>query len=344
MSIQVKKAQRKRVKLKIGLAAPSGAGKTASSLILAYGLLKGEHPDMSDADIWNRIAMIDTENGSGELYANMTVGKCRIGEYLVVSLEPPFDPQDEIDAIKACKEAGAEVIITDSLSHFWAGTGGLLDKQAEATKRNNGNSYTAWRTITPLYNEMIDSILQTDCHMIVTLRSKTEYAQDTDERGKKVVKKLGMAPVIRDGCEYEFSLFMDLNNDHEALVTKDRTNTLDGKCIVITPETGMLLANWLSGAAAEDAPPTVVAEVKPTVKKTAMTIDEAIAKVAKIVAEKQDAGVPKDEIKAALKAATGKVNFNKFTDIGDAKAAFKAVKALEPKADAPADDKEDLAE
>lgn len=39
--MQLQTAQRKRVKIKMGLQGPSGSGKTYSALLVAYGLSKG---------------------------------------------------------------------------------------------------------------------------------------------------------------------------------------------------------------------------------------------------------------------------------------------------------------
>ena len=51
-----RKAERKKAKLRLGIVGPAGSGKTYSSLLIAAGL-------------GGRIALIDTENGSGDLYA-----------------------------------------------------------------------------------------------------------------------------------------------------------------------------------------------------------------------------------------------------------------------------------
>ena len=122
-----RKAERKQAKLKIGLSAPSGAGKTYSSLLIAYGIC-GD---------WSKIAVIDTENGSAELYSNL-------GDYSVCSITPPFTPKKYIAAVHEAVEAGFKVLIIDSLSHAWSGEGGLLDMQDKAVKASrSGNSYRA---------------------------------------------------------------------------------------------------------------------------------------------------------------------------------------------------------
>lgn len=256
--IQLKKAQRKKAKLKIGVAGASGSGKTFSSLLLAFGLLKGENPSMSDSEIWDKIAIIDSENGSGELYVGYEIGGLKIGDYNAVTLTSPFTPDKYIDALKVCKDAGILLAIIDSTSQLWAGQGGLLETQGNVSKRT-GNSYTAWREITPQYNLFVDTMLQIDMHIIATMRSKTEYIQEKDEKGRTTVRKVGMSPIQRDGMEYEFTTFLDIDADHQAFGSKDRTGIVDQKYFKVTPETGIQLAKWLEGGESVDAPTTVIA-------------------------------------------------------------------------------------
>ena len=331
MALTLKKAQRKRVKLKNGLAAPSGGGKTASSLILAYGLLKGEHPDWSDEKIWDHIAIIDTENGSGELYANCRIGSTVIGSYNAISLEPPYEPSKYIEAINACKDAGMEVCIVDSLSHAWSGRGGLLEKQGNVSKRT-GNSYTAWREITPLHNALVDTLLQTDMHVICTMRSKTEYVQEKDEKGRTTVRKVGMAPVQRDGMEYEFSMFLEIDAEHQAFVSKDRTGVIDGQYFTVTPSVGENLAKWLDSGAPADSKPVVVSEYsKPTAPAaTANDVPSKIIEIDAKVKKLQANGVSKDDIVAAIKnVMVSTANYNRIEDMKTADAVLANLNDLE---------------
>lgn len=249
-----RKAERKQAKLKIGLNAPSGGGKTYSALLIAHGIC-GD---------WNKIAVIDTENGSAELYSHL-------GEYSVCSITPPFTPKKYILAIHEAVEAGFEVLIIDSLSHAWSGEGGLLDMQDKAVKASrSGNSYTAWREVTPEHNRLVDAILQSDIDVVLTTRAKADYVI-TDDNGKKNIKKVGLAPVFRDGLEYELTVFFDLTQEHIATASKDRTGLFDGQNFKPTEETGKQLAEWRNGGAV--APKT---EKKPTLSK-AKQIQELIS-------------------------------------------------------------------
>lgn len=218
------KAERRKAKLRLALCGPSGSGKTYSALKIAKGM-------------GGKIALIDTENGSGLLYSN-------ICDYDAAEIAPPFSVDKYIGAIKEAEKAGYEILIIDSLTHAWAGQGGLLE---EVDKRKSGaNSFAAWRNVTPMHNALVDTILQSKMHVIVTMRSKTAYEIEKDERGKAVPVKKGMAPIQRDGLEYEFTVVLDMDNkSHAAEAGKDRTGIFDGKFFVPDENTGAQLIQWL---------------------------------------------------------------------------------------------------
>lgn len=226
-----RKAQRKQAKLRLALAGPSGSGKTYSALLIAKGL-------------GGPVAMIDTERRSGELYSHLY-------DYDVSPIDGPFDPQAYIDRIKAAEEAGYNVLIIDSLSHAWAGAGGILDiKDRIAKSSRNSNEFTAWREATPKHNELVDTILKSSCHIIVTLRTKTAYEVVQEEGKKAKVTKLGLAFVQREGLDYEFTVVLDLSIDgHVATSTKDRTGIFDGQYTTPSEETGRRLVEWLNSGA-----------------------------------------------------------------------------------------------
>ena len=231
-------AERKRAKLRLCLSGPSGSGKTYSSLLIASGLVP-----------WSKIAVLDTEHSSAELYANL-------GNYSTLTLEPPYDPLRYVEAIKAAEQAGFEVLIIDSLSHAWNGEGGILDQQGKVTDtKYRGNSFSAWREFTPKHNALINAILASNLHIIATVRSKTEYSL-VDENGKKQVKKLGLAPVQREGVDYEFSVFMELSIDHTAIATKDRTSIFDGKYFKPNRQVGERLLHWLNNTSNSESDAT----------------------------------------------------------------------------------------
>lgn len=225
------KAVRKKAKLRLLLTGPSGSGKTYSALLLAQGLGA------------TKIAVIDTEKGSASLYAHLC-------DFDVLELDPPYNPERFIEAIKGASDAGYEALIIDSTTHEWSGVGGCLemvDKLASAKFR--GNTWSAWNDVTPRHRAFIDALLRAPLHIIATSRSKTETAQ-VEEGGKKKVVKLGMKAEQRDGLEYEFTTVLDLSHEtHLAMVTKDRTGIFGADPELVTKDTGARLLRWLEAGA-----------------------------------------------------------------------------------------------
>lgn len=221
--MQLKKATRKQIKLRLSISAPTGFGKTYGALLIAYGMTED----------WNKIAVIDTENGSASLYSDL-------GEYNTIELEPPFTTEKYIQAIEACEKGGMEVIIIDSATHVWKGEGGLLEYQNAL-----GGRYQDWAKTTPLYQKWLNAILHSSCHVITTMRKKQAYAMVQDG-GRNKVEKQGMEDEIRDGFDYEMTIAFEVVNDkHMARVSKDRTRIFDGKPdFKISPETGKAIKEW----------------------------------------------------------------------------------------------------
>ena len=193
-----------------------------------------------------------------------------IGEYLTINLEAPYSAARYLEAIDLAEQAGVEYLVIDSLSHAWTGEGGLLDVQGNVAKRS-GNSYTAWREVTPLHNRLVDRILQCAMHVAVTLRTKTEYVIEDNGSGKKMPRKIGMAPVFRDGVEYEFTIFFELDQSHAAAATKDRTGLFDGQYFLIAPDTGIRIYEWLAGAKPNQSEPIAVSARMPANEETSLS-------------------------------------------------------------------------
>ena len=233
MAIQIRKAEKRKAKLRLALMGPTGSGKTMSSLRLAFG-------------IGGKVGIIDTENGSADLYAD-------VGDYDVITLQKPYTVANYREAIQAFEDAKYDVIIIDSLSHAWAGSGGLLDKSRQAQKRG-ANSFTAWGDLTPEQNALVEAMLTSPAHIIATVRVKMEYVLDKNDAGKQVPRKVGLQPVFRDGIEYEFTVVMDIDESHKASVSKDRTRMFRDWYDEITERTGKMLLEWLESGV--DAPPT----------------------------------------------------------------------------------------
>jgi hypothetical protein len=225
------KAERKKIKLKIAITGPSGAGKTYSALRLAKGL-------------GGKMALIDTENGSASLYSENF-------EFDTMELGPPFTSQKYIDAINAAVKAGYDVLIIDSITHQWKADGGILSRKEQVDARG-GNSFSNWSKFTPEHDKFISVIAHSDIHIIATMRSKQEYSMGEGDKGKTKVQKLGTAPVQREGMEYEFTTVFDVAMNHEAETSKDRTGLFKG-FFQVTERTGEVLRDWLAKATVQEA-------------------------------------------------------------------------------------------
>ena len=228
-------AKRSKAKLRLAIDGPSGSGKTYSALLIAYGLC-GD---------WSKIAVIDTERESGNLYEDICGGGKK---YLTGQINAPFTPQKYLEALHVCENSGVEVVIIDSLTHAWTAEGGLLDIHADVVKRQKtANSYTAWGDVTPLHRKLVDAILTSPLHVICTVRSDTEYSQEKDANGKTIIKKVGMKPQFRKGLDYEMTIVFSLDQNHDATISKSRISTFPVNDVVRpSSETGVKLAEWLN--------------------------------------------------------------------------------------------------
>lgn len=237
------KAVKHEAKLRLAIAGPSGSGKTYSALAIASSLA-GD----------GRIAVVDTEHGSAAKYAD-------IFNFDVLEMTAPYHPDRFAEAIREASQAGYSVVILDSLSHAWNGAGGLLDIVESISRRmKTANSFAAWKDATPIQNAFIEAIVSAPLHIIATMRSKQEYVLEAVERNGRTVtqpKKVGMAPVQRDGFEYEFDVFFDMDIDNNAIVSKTRCPSLAGQ-VIQKPggQVATVLKDWLSGVPAVQKPTT----------------------------------------------------------------------------------------
>lgn len=229
----LKQSQRQQVKLRLGLSGASGFGKTKSALLLAYGMTQD----------WSKIAVIDTENSSASLYSDL-------GSYKVLDLQAPYSPERYIQAIELCEKSGIEVIIIDSASHEWNGSGGCLEIHEKL-----GGRFQDWANVTPRHQAFINKILQSTCHIITTTRRKMDYSLDIGSNGKTKVVKHGTKEITRDGFEYELTINFELVNDnHLAKASKDRTGLFMNKPeFLITPQTGKVILDWCNAGTINQA-------------------------------------------------------------------------------------------
>src|SRR5690606_2033346 len=227
--MKLRPSERRKAKIKMALQGSAGSGKTYSSLLLAQGLTNGN---------FSKVAIIDTENGSADLYAHL-------GNYNVLSLQPPYTPENYIKAIEVCEQAGMEVIIIDSISHAW-------DELLDFHSKLAGNSFTNWAKVTPRQKAFTDKILQCNAHVIATMRTKQDYVLNQKD-GKFIPEKVGLKAVQRDGIDFEFTLVFDIDIKHFAVSSKDRTGLfMDKPEFRITSSTGQKILEWCNEGAAQE--------------------------------------------------------------------------------------------
>ena len=252
MSFVVQRAIHIRRPLRLTLMGPSGGGKTWTALAVATELARQEGGE---------VVLVDTERRSGALYAN------DFPAYSVIPFDPPYHPSRYLEACQAGVEAGAKVIIIDSLSHAWSGQGGLLDEVDKAAARNRGgNSFNAWKSLTPIQNALVDGILALPCHVIVTVRVKTKYLVE-ERNGKSVPRKVGTVPIQREGLEYEFDIVGYMDPERNQLtVEKTRCSALNG-AVIAKPgaDVARTLLHWLdAGAPGAESQSTAAPATPPT--------------------------------------------------------------------------------
>jgi hypothetical protein len=282
MTVAIRKAKRSATKLRLLLTGPSGSGKTWGALQIAKGL-------------GGKTMVIDTEEGSSDLYEHLH-------DFDVIDLRPPFTPERYIEAITAAEEAGYAVIIVDSVTHCWSGSGGCLELLEDVAKAQfRGNTWSAFSVITPRWRAFVDKLLRSPAHVICSGRSKTETAQ-VDDHGKKKVAKLGMKLEARDGLEFEFTTVLDLIHDgHYATVSKDRTGLFSGDPKPISVSTGERIAEWLAGGTVLEDQAVIEGAKKAIADAVSVdTLDRLNSRIAQRLAEGRIGQSTATELAAAI--------------------------------------------
>lgn len=227
MTVTFKPATREASFARIALTGPSGSGKTYTALTLAFAL--------SD-----KVAVIDTERGSASKYVGLN-------DWAFDTLQPnSYSPLSLVEALGVAAGAGYGVVVIDSLSHYWMGTDGMLE---QVDRRSGANKFTSgWKEVGPEEKKMIDALLSYPGHVIATMRVKTEYVLEENDKGKKEPKKVGLKPIQRDGVEHEFDVVGDMDHRHVLTVSKSRVHTLPDNVHIAMPgpELGVQIADWLA--------------------------------------------------------------------------------------------------
>jgi hypothetical protein len=253
------RATKQASRLRMALIGPAGSGKTYTSLLLGQAL-------------GGKLALIDTERGSASKYADLC-------DFDVLELTGSFHPERYVEAVKDAEASGYTTLVIDSLSHAWIGKDGGLDLHDRAVDRQKTkNSFTAWAEVTPHHNALVQALIQCRCHVIATMRAKTEYVMDEKNRPRKV----GLGPVMRDGVEYEFDVVGDMDVEHNTLiVTKTRCPALAGQSFRKPgADLARILKSWLGDGAILPAAPVVIppvatsAQVRPQTQAQTDRIEE----------------------------------------------------------------------
>jgi hypothetical protein len=254
-------ASKKKAKARVCLMGPPGSGKTYTALTLGKYMGK-------------RIALIDTERGSASKYAG------DVAAFDVAELDGTYAPRDYVKAIQEAAVEGYDVLVVDSLSHAWEGAGGIL---AQVDQR--GGRFDAWKDMDPQLRQLIDALLTYPGHVVVTLRTKTEWVVEQVERRGKTVsepRKIGLAPKFKDGLEYEFDVVGILDDKNTLTVTKSRCPSLSGETIAKPgkPLAGVLLA-WLDDGAAVETPQQAAERISSLYAAARTEADMSAAKTAR---------------------------------------------------------------
>lgn len=260
-AIKFSRAVREQVNARVAITGPAGSGKTTLALALATALAGGQLHTTGNGRVAGEapegtVAGIDTENDSMALYADKFV-------FDVMGFSAPYDPRQLVEALKAAKSAGYKVAVTDSLTPFWSGEGGVLDIVDKAGTKMGGNRFAGWKDGTPVQNRLMDTLRGLGMHSVSTMRSKMEYVQENDG-GKKSIRKVGMAPIQRDGAEYEFDVILDVDLDHNIVVSKSRFDEIADQVFrkdQVLQLAELLVAAVNSGIAPEKASDEQVASI-----------------------------------------------------------------------------------
>ena len=244
-----KKATKKDSKLRLALAGPSGSGKTYTALSIATAMKAG------------KIAVIDSESGSASKFSDLF-------EFDVEDEIEDYSPRVLAEKLAEAEQAGYGVLIIDSLSAEFEGPGGLLDMvDKQAARSQSNNSFQAWGTVTPLHRRLMKRIIGSKMHIIATMRVKTEWVIEQDQRTKKMQpRKVGLAPIQKGGTEYEFDIVGNIDPDHNLIIDITRCPALDGE---VYPKAGAevaaILMEWLTEkpTAADDPPAETPSEGDP---------------------------------------------------------------------------------
>lgn len=310
MNFVVKKAVREKIFTKIALMAPSGGGKTYSSLRLATGMAN-EIKKETGKDA--KILFGNTEGKRGYYYANEF-------NYDIVDIDAPHNPEKYVELIEFAVASHYDILIIDSSSHEWEGKGGCLELQQQA-----GGTYQAWAKVSPRHNKFIDAIAMSPIHIIATMRGKDQYEVTKDDRGKTSVEKLGIGAKQRDGFEYEFTCTFSIDQKtNMATAQKDNTHLFENETACLLSEAyGEKIIKWANSGDAEFTP--IITDKDKDGNPTDIT--EVQCDIIKLC--KELGGTTNDVLMTTLKKYTSNGNPNAIKELDKAIECLNEVKKLQ---------------
>jgi hypothetical protein len=206
--IQVRRATRQALKLKVGIEGPAGSGKTEGMLAILAGITNG-----------GRVLVADSENESASYYADRY-------EFDTTGIDATTSTRQVVEIINFAVREKYDAIGIDSLSRIWQNVRDAKDAYELANP--TANKWATWgmQQFGGGWEKMMKAILDAPIHIVATMRSKMAHEQ-VEEDGRKKVVKLGLQAQVRDGAEYEFGLVFSVNMKHFAEATKDRTHLFE---------------------------------------------------------------------------------------------------------------------
>lgn len=312
MALNIRKATRKLIPVKIALIAPSGGGKTYGALRLATGMKEELERETGKKA---KVLMANTEGARGEYYADEF-------DYDIVDIEAPHNPEKYVTLIQDAIDAGYNILIIDSSSHEWEGKGGCLELQQKA-----GGTYQSWAKVTPRHNRFIEAIADSPIHIIATMRGKDQYEIEKNDKGKTTVKKLGVGSKQREGFEYEFTAtFMIDQKTNMAEAQKDNTHIFDNETAVqLSEEHGRKLIKWANSG--EGFAPTVKTNVNTETKTEEDDLKTIKQNIVKVCTEL--GGQKNTDMMNLLKTFVPSGNPNAIRTVDKAKECLEALKKLQ---------------
>ena len=251
MAVIFTKAKRENVGLLIGLIGGTGSGKTFTAMRLASGIANGKP-----------FAVIDTEARRALHYADQF-------NFDHAEIHAPFRPDNYIEAIKAADEAGYPVIVVDSMSHVWAGDGGVLDWQEDELDRMAGQDWkkresvkmAAWIKPKMSHKKMVQSLLQVKAHLILCFRAEQKIEM-IKENGKTVIQAKqsltgldGWIPVCEKALPFELTTSLLFTADRpgipQPIKLQEQHRHLFPLDKQVNEQSGLKITEWAAGGGAK---------------------------------------------------------------------------------------------